>query len=81
MLACGGIPDQSGILRKRGTETAPLDGAGLASSFLNLAFHEVALLWFDIWGGSGLDELEESALAIAGDPVVQHWRTNVTVSR
>lgn len=81
MLARGALPDQSGILRKRGAETTPLDGACLASRFLNLSFHEVALLWFDIGRGSWLDELEESALAIASDSIVQHWRTNVTVSR
>ena len=36
---CRCILDQSGILSKLGSETAPLDGARLASSFLDLSFH------------------------------------------
>jgi len=77
---CCCVLDQSG-LPKLGSETAPLDGARLASRLLDLSFHKIALLRFDIRRSRRLNEFEEASLAIAGDPVVQHWGTDVTVSR
>lgn len=73
------VLDQSRVLPELGPEAALLDGARLAASFFNLSFHEVALLLFYIWRSGWLDEFDEAAIAL--EPIVEHWGTDVAVGR
>lgn len=82
VLVGGYVLNECGLLPELGAEAAPLGGAGLAASFFNLSFDEVALFLLHIWRSRRLDKFDESTVAIALEAqIVQHRRADVAVGR